>query len=355
VLDQWNPPDRSSEAVSHFTSIDCLSDIFRDFIENADPLDEEERRLLTSFEQLKASVIPSGIPVSTNVEWIPDELGKGDSSVVQLSWDSKSNLSAVKTSQNPDRAELIQREAAILKTLNHPLILKLRKDIHDTPDHNSSIVTEFAGNGSLASHLPSAKGSDKCRLIGENRIGRIIVGIALAMRYLHSHNVIHRDLNPNNILLDWDWNVRLADFGHSTSPDQPKTPSRCAASAGDDYPSMDSHYLAPECYYNRCIPESDVFSFGLILYELLVGHPPFQEDLNQYQIAYILAVDKELPEIPKFIHAPARELITDCWAINPAERPSFEEIVDRLKEMKFKVTENVNSRKLSRFVERIEE
>jgi hypothetical protein len=221
LLGQWEPPNRSSEIVSHPPSLEYLSDIFHDFLKDPNPLNDDSRRLLNSFERLKT---PTTIPViskSSTIEWHPDELGKGDSSVVKLCLDSKSVLTAVKTLWAQDYVDLIQREASILKRLKHPLILKLQRDISDTSDHNSSIVTEFAANGSLSSHLTSSE----CRLSGANRITKVVVGIALAMRYLHSQNVIHRDLNPDNILLDFDWNVRIADFGHSISPDNPKPPS----------------------------------------------------------------------------------------------------------------------------------
>jgi serine/threonine protein kinase len=90
------------------------------------------------------------------------------------------------------------------KKLKHPLIVKLRDYISDTADHNPAIVTKFAGNGSLANHLQSIQSSHNCCLSGSNRIERIIVGIALTMRYLHSQDIVHRDLRPDNILLDWN-------------------------------------------------------------------------------------------------------------------------------------------------------
>jgi serine/threonine protein kinase len=84
-------------------------------------------------------------------------VGKGDSSVVNLCLDSQSVLTAVKPLWAQDYMDLIQWEASILKRLKNPLILKLQPDISDTSDHNSSIVTEFAENGSLASHLTSSE------------------------------------------------------------------------------------------------------------------------------------------------------------------------------------------------------
>jgi serine/threonine protein kinase len=86
---------------------------------------------------------------------VSNEIGRRDSSIVELAFDSKSNLTAVKTSQNSNLAELTRREVSILKRLKHPLILEFREHISDPPEHDSAIVIEFAGNGSLASHLPS--------------------------------------------------------------------------------------------------------------------------------------------------------------------------------------------------------
>jgi aurora kinase len=272
---------------------------------------------------------------------------------------SKSNsyLGAVKASWNPKCAEFIRREAEILKTLKHPLILQIRNHISDTHDqhhnhdHNSVIVTEFVGNGSLANHLKPTK----YPLSGANRITKIIVGIALAMRYLHSRGIIHRDLKPDNILLDWDWTVRIADFGHSISPEKPDIHSLLQSNPTGIWPSIDSHYLAPECYDNQYYPESDVFSFGLILYELLVGQSAFPKELDQRQIAYRLIMTDKWPTIPEFVLPSARELINDCWSKELGDRLSFEEIVDRLTEIKFKVIPGVNSSKIWNFVKNIKE
>jgi serine/threonine protein kinase len=114
-------------------------------------------------------------------------------------------------------------------------------------------------------------------------------------------------------------------------------------------------YLAPECYDNHCFQESDVFSFGVILYEILTGQPAFPKETDQRQIAFKVYIKKARPKIPKFVLPSTQELITDCWAQEPGDRPSFEEIVDRLKKMKFKVISGVNPAKLSKFVKNIEE
>jgi serine/threonine protein kinase len=129
------------------------------------------------------------------------------------------------------------------------------------------IVTEFAGNGSLANHLPPSK----CCLSGATRITRVIVGIALAMRFLHSRGITHCDFKPDNILLEWIWNGRIADFGRSSWSNRSKIPSLTGFNMISNRPSNDLRYIAPECCDGCSFPESNVFSFGPILYELLTG------------------------------------------------------------------------------------
>jgi serine/threonine protein kinase len=146
---------------------------------------------------------PTEIPVisdSSVSKWILDQIESGDSSVVKLSLDSKSRLTLVKISLNPQFAELIRRKAVILKTMKPTLIVELLDINSDLWHHNSVIVTEFAGNGKLANHLSPAE----FPLSGTNRITRIIVGIILTMRFLHFQNFIHLHLESANTSLDWD-------------------------------------------------------------------------------------------------------------------------------------------------------
>jgi serine/threonine-protein kinase len=167
-------------------------------------------------------------------------------------------------------------------------------------------------------------------LCGPNRIAKVITGIALAMRFVHFRGTVHRGLSPDNILLDWDWTVRIADFGHSASLD---VPPLIRPDAPVDLPSLDFRYLAPERYDGTFRCASDVFAFGLILFEILTGQPAFPESLSRWQIAFKFAVEDARPEIPVFVSAPVRKLIEDCWSADPDDRPTFAEIVDRLAAM----------------------
>jgi hypothetical protein len=93
----------------------------------------------------------------------------------------------------------------------------------------------------------------------------------------------------------------------------------------------------------------------VIAYELLVGKPAFPESLSWEQLCFIVCAKGGRPEIPAFVLPTARALIEDCWADDPDDRLTFDEIVDRLKKMKFKLTADVKSAKLLKFVEGIEE
>jgi serine/threonine protein kinase len=175
-------------------------------------------QLIASIERLQISLSAQVKVQKRTAKWgVGSEFERGDSSIVRLTRGPEVILSVVKFSETTDGVELIKREAAIHKELKHPLLLEFRESKPGGIGLSPTIVTEVAGNGSLGNYLQSVEYVELRQLRGEIRIARIIVGIVLAMRYLHSQKVIHCNLNPNNILLDWDWNVRIGDFGHSIS------------------------------------------------------------------------------------------------------------------------------------------
>jgi TPR repeat protein len=352
LLGKWEVPNRSSDVSAHPPSHDELARLFIDCHKDPDALHGVAPEFLTSIEQLNDSMTTKTHLHLEAAELDPrSDLERGVTSVVRLARSQEGTLVAVKTSIDRRTTVLNQREAAIHKKLNHPLVLAFR----EMADYNSAIVTEFAGNGSLASHLSSARSPGAFQLRGETRIARIIVSIALAMRYIHSQGVIHRNLTPDNIMLDWHWNVRVGDFGNSISKDERSMPTQNDHCRNQTWRSCDSHYLAPECYEDISVPASDVFSFGLILYELVVGKPAIPKNLKTFAVQ--IRLDRgDIPlDIPEFIRSDVRKLIADCWSREIADRPSFNQILDRLKEMKFKLTVNVNSSKLFKFVKEIQD
>jgi TPR repeat protein len=347
LLGRWNVPDRSDK-ISDRPRSDSLA---QKFIEGLKDL-TAGAELIASIQRLKATM-----GQETNCateEWTGAEVGRGNSGIVILGKSGGGELIAVKTAERSETEESIRREIRILKRMNHPLVVRIGDRPSGGSDQRLAVVTEFAPNGSLADHLPDAKNGDLCQLSSSTQIVRIIVGIVLAMRYIHSQNVIHCDLIPRNILLDWDWKVRICDFGHSILPDPPNPTPPILERPNQYWPSVVSHYLAPECYNGVTFMESDVFSFGMILYELIIGRAIFSRRETPFYVALALFNKDWKPDIPESVIPEAAELIRDCLAFKYEDRPSFTDILKRLKEIRFKLMTAVNSAKITAFVDSIE-
>jgi serine/threonine protein kinase len=168
------------------------------------------------------------------------------------------------------------------------------------------------------------------------------------MRYLHSHSIIHRDLNPSNIFVDWDWIVRIGDLSHSVIAGETE-----GEAAPNQRTLFDAFYAAPECFYNSPTLESDVFSFGVILCELLSGETGFSRRLTPPEMMKLVTLDHARPSIPSFVCNEVRELIVDCLANEPYDRPSFQDILIRLDRMDFRITARVKTEKVRRFMKAV--
>jgi serine/threonine protein kinase len=348
LLGRWAIPDRSSSIADRLKSDDLARD-FLTAVEDPVAADQAGTELVASIERLKDAMVECAGP---RAEWVGGELVHENSHVVLAK--DREEFIAVKTAAVPGVKESIRHEIDILKTLNHPLVVRIREPLSGAVNQNQAVVTEFVENGSLADHLPDAVTGDLCRLHNSTRIVRIIAGIVLAMRCLYWQNVIHHDLSPENVLLDWDWNVRICDFGDSISPDYPQPPVSVDRSITQSWCTINQRYLSPECYRDIIVPEGDVFSFGLILYELIIGRPVFPKGVSPYTVMKLLSADDWCPDIPEYVNCAAADLIRDCLAVDYRVRPSFIDILDRLKRIQFKLMAGVNSEKIAEFVDMIE-
>jgi serine/threonine protein kinase len=113
--------------------------------------------------------------------------------------------------------------------------------------------------------------------------------------------------------------------------------------------------MALEVFGDKPCPESDVFSFGMILYELLLGHPIFRKGMTISQIGKALVNHDWELDIPEWVTPETEALIRDCLAVNPKDRPSFIEVFNRLELIRFKLLPDVNSVKIETFVKGIED
>ena len=152
---------------------------------------------------------------------------------------------------------------------------------------------------------------------------------AKGMSYLHSKKLIHRDLKTDNLLVNEEWTCKIADFGISTVRPTITREMTCVGTPV---------YMAPEVLSkNKYSEKADVFSFAILLWELFTGQRPYDtiefRSMNQAQLMYQILELQARPSLDG-MYAPLQLLIEDCWNLDPRLRPSFSEILIRLRRMK---------------------
>ena len=214
---------------------------------------------------------------------------------------------------NGSKLQSFQREVAVLATAIHPAVLKLI-GATDTPPF--CIITDWMPNGSLYHDLHRHHRLDAT--------GRTIAAfdIARGMQFLHSCQIVHRDLKSLNVLLDKNNRIRICDFGFSRHATEESLMTQNIGTP---------HWMAPEVLATNTNYSSkvDVYAFGIVLWELATSQTPYKGMDAPQIIAQVLHMDLR-PTMPSDINPAMRDLITQCWDRNPDIRPSFDEIVRRI-------------------------
>lgn len=227
---------------------------------------------------------------------------------------TKSNPNTSMVSSTPDSLPYgIEREIIIMKLLNHPNILRLY-DVWET-NNNLYMVLEYAEKGELFNLLVE-RGP-----LPENEAVRFFRQIIIGMSYCHALGIVHRDLKPENILLDHKLNIKIADFGMAALETEDKLLETSCGSP---------HYAAPEIvsglpYHGL---ETDVWSCGVILYALLTGRLPFDEEDGNIR-NLLLKVQKGEFEMPgdDEVSREAQDLLTKILTVDPKLRIKTREIL----------------------------
>eukprot|EP00761_Pharyngomonas_kirbyi_P014166 gb/GECH01014196.1/.p1 GENE.gb/GECH01014196.1/~~gb/GECH01014196.1/.p1 ORF type:complete len:488 (+),score=126.34 gb/GECH01014196.1/:1-1464(+) len=215
------------------------------------------------------------------------------------------NRSKIKSSQVDKK---IRREIKILKLFRHPHIIRLYEVIETKTD--IFMVMEYVSGGELFDHIVS-KGK-----LSEDEGRRFFQQIISGVEYCHRFMVVHRDLKPENLLLNSDKDVKIADFGLSNiMEDGDFLKTSCGS----------PNYAAPEVISGNLYagPEVDVWSCGVILYALLCGRLPFDEE----NIPTLFSKIKEGNyTIPSYVPEGAKDLIRKILVVNPMNRITIAEI-----------------------------
>mmetsp|Transcript_27799 Transcript_27799/g.24426 ORF Transcript_27799/g.24426 Transcript_27799/m.24426 type:complete len:361 (-) Transcript_27799:923-2005(-) len=217
------------------------------------------------------------------------------------------------------KAEDFVKEIEVISNLRHPnIVLCMGACIHRD---KYLMITEYLEEGSLFDHLHK-----KHTKINDDTLFAIIEDIALGMTYLHGRKVLHCDLKSSNILIDSSWSVKLCDFGLSRT--KYKSDKKKLAKQRVGTP----HWMAPEILRGEKYQETaDVYSFGMILWELITGEIPYY---NVPISDIIVNVGQEKKQVPIPTKGPPLivKIVGDCLNFDPKERPSFKEILSQLQQ-----------------------
>eukprot|EP01117_Protostelium_nocturnum_P019591 TRINITY_DN8537_c0_g1_i1.p1 TRINITY_DN8537_c0_g1~~TRINITY_DN8537_c0_g1_i1.p1 ORF type:complete len:438 (-),score=79.51 TRINITY_DN8537_c0_g1_i1:140-1453(-) len=204
------------------------------------------------------------------------------------------------------------RESEILSKIRpHPNIITFI-GFTIPPDDPLSLVTELAEKGNLLDYIGKFSVNLAFKL-------RMIRGVALGMIHLHAEGVIHRDLALRNVLLDKHLEPKVSDFGLSRI----HTDEGPATTVADIGPIK---WMAPEAIlHKQYSTKSDVFSFGIMMYELISEKEPFKK-LSIAEVAIQVVRDGLRPKIPDNCPDTLEKMMRDCWETDPSKRPTFYQI-----------------------------
>ncbi|EAR86254.2 Serine/Threonine kinase domain protein (macronuclear) [Tetrahymena thermophila SB210] len=244
-------------------------------------------------------------------------IGKGSYATVRLATDLATNEQvAIKFYEkfklfDPQKKKNVQREISILKKISHPHCIGMQKTFENSK--NICVVMEYVGKDSLYTYLKSFEG----RKLPEEEAKRIFKQIIKGVSYLHTNNIIHRDMKLENLLMDDTKNIKIIDFGFSIMiPPDKKLNIFCGT------PS----YMAPEIvskkeYYG---PPVDIWACGILLYVMLVGTFPFKaaDDKTLY-----FKIRNGNYDLPPHVSVGARQILKKILNVNYHERATAEEIL----------------------------
>ena len=247
--------------------------------------------------------------------WILGNLiGKGEYGKVYQAMDKETGdllaVKSIKLSSNPETAEKMFRtiyfEIESLKALRHNNIVKYYQTDIDLDTKQINIVLEYVTGGSLLDLLR------KYGSFSEGVVKNFTTQILVALSYMHSRNVAHRDLKSANILITDNATVKLSDFGCSKKIITEKLPESVRGSP---------YWMAPEVVLKRghgC--PADIWSLGCVMIEMITGKPPWSEFSNKSSdVLKIIAIDGLIPKIPEASFE-VRDFIKKCLIRDPEER-----------------------------------
>ncbi|XP_065161237.1 aurora kinase C-like [Atheta coriaria] len=272
-------------------------------------------------EKKKISQTSAGKTDQASRVWVLDDfdigkpLGRGKFANVYLAREKTSKfIVAIKvlfkaSIQETHNEHQVRREIEIQTHLRHPNILRMYGYFHD--ESRVYLILEYAPKGALYKSLlqqPNQRFDDA-------QAAKYIYQMSDALLYCHSKKVIHRDIKPENLLLDSKGDLKISDFGWSVHAPSSRRTTLCG--------TLD--YLCPEMVKGETYNEKiDLWSVGILTYELLVGKPPFETTNYDDTYARIMSVNYRFPD---FVCEEARDLIRGLLVVNPEGRMDLKSVL----------------------------
>uniref|UniRef100_A0A8C8IWF8 non-specific serine/threonine protein kinase n=1 Tax=Oncorhynchus tshawytscha TaxID=74940 RepID=A0A8C8IWF8_ONCTS len=223
------------------------------------------------------------------------------------------------TEPTPEQLQAFKNEMQVLRKTRHVNIL-LFMGFMTKP--NFAIITQWCEGSSLYRHLHVSE--TKFETMRRIDVAR---QTAQGMDYLHAKNIIHRDLKSNNIFLHEGWTVKIGDFGLAT------VKSRWSGSEQVEQPSGSILWMAPEVIRmqdtNPYTFQSDVYGYGVVLFELMSGTLPYSQINNRDQILFMVGrgyLSPDLSLLSSSSPKSMKRLIIDCLKFKRDERPLFPQV-----------------------------
>lgn len=223
----------------------------------------------------------------------------------------------------PEQLQAFRNEVAVLRKTRHVNIVLFMGYMTKT---NMAIVTQWCEGSSLYKHLHVQETNFQMfQLIDIAR------QTAQGMDYLHAKNIIHRDMKSNNIFLHEGLTVKIGDFGLAT------VKARWSGSHRVEQPSGSILWMAPEVIRmqdnNPYSFQSDVYSYGVVLYELMTGELPYSMIANRDQIIFMVGRGYLTPDLSKLYKScpkAMKRLVADCIQKSKDDRPLFPQILSSI-------------------------
>lgn len=291
-------------------------------IEEEHPKENILKELTKETKIFYSSINVNGLNYFINFDEISNEqikVGQGGFGEVFLGeWQGKKvaikKLTFKKVYQGDNLSKFIN-EINITSSLRHPnIVLYMGASIDKD---NYYMITEYLPKGSLFDliHTQKFKFDDKTKI-------KIAFDIAVAIKYLHSRNVVHCDLKSSNVLLDDNFNIKLGDFGLSRFLNSGKEPTHGRIGT--------PHWMAPEILKGGTYQfPADIFSYGMILWELITYKIPYH-NIDPMKIVDLITKEKKIVKVPDEGNPVLRRIAQRCIQYEPRDRPSLDVVLEVL-------------------------